>query len=147
MTQYNTLNVELSNSQLNKLKSTIKNGTEVTLNISSNLIGSSNDETNVPRKLLLTNTQVSKIRKAFANGSSANIEFSKTQLSKIVQSGGLIGLNYLIAPIKGLLSVPKIINNKIEHFVKKKEKIYDTIKIVDNSIKGIKKIFRAGITL
>ena len=147
MTQYNTLNVELSNSQLNKLKSTIKNGTEVTLNISSNLIGSSNDETNVPRKLLLTNTQVSKIRKAFANGSSANIEFSKTQLSKIVQSGGLIGLNYLIAPIKGLLSVPKIINNKIEHFVEKKEKIYDTIKIVDNSIKGIKKIFRAGITL
>ena len=147
MTQYNTLNVELSNSQLNKLKSTIKNGTEVTLNISSNLIGSSNDETNVPRKLLLTNTQVSKIRKAFANGSSANIEFSKTQLSKIVQSGGLIGLNYLIAPIKGLLSVPKIINNKIEHFVEKKEKIYDTIKTVDNSIKGIKKIFRAGITL
>ena len=47
-----------------------KIGTEVTLNLSSNLIRSSNDETNFPHKLLLTDTQVSKIRKAFANGSS-----------------------------------------------------------------------------
>ena len=46
MTQYNTLNVKLSNSQLNKLKSGIKTGIEVTLNLSSNLIGNSNDETN-----------------------------------------------------------------------------------------------------
>ena len=45
---------------------------------------SSNDETNFSRKILLTNTQVSKIRRAFANGSSANIKFSKPQLSKIV---------------------------------------------------------------
>ena len=83
MTQYNTLNVKLSNSQLNKLKSAIKNGTEVTLNLSSNLIGNSNDETNFPHKLLLTDTQVSKICKTFANGSSANIKFSKNQLSKL----------------------------------------------------------------
>ena len=53
MTQYSFLNVKLSNSQLNKLKSTIKNGTEVTLNLSSNLTGSSNDENNFPHKLLL----------------------------------------------------------------------------------------------
>ena len=78
MTQCNTLNVKLSNSQLNKLKSAIKNGNKVTLYLSSNLIGSSNDETNFLHKLLLTNTQVSKIRKSFANGSSANIKFSKT---------------------------------------------------------------------
>ena len=78
MTQYNTSNVKLSNSQLNKLKSAIKSGTEVTLNLSSNLIENSNDETNFPHKLLLTDKQVSKIRKAFANGSSANIKFSKT---------------------------------------------------------------------
>ena len=45
MTKYNTLNVKLSNSQLNKLKSEIKNGTEITLNLSSNLTGTSNDET------------------------------------------------------------------------------------------------------
>ena len=79
------LNVKLSNLHLNKLKSTIKNRTEVTLNLSSNLFGSSNDKTNFPHKLLLTNTQVSKIRKVFTNGSSANIKFSKTQLSEIVQ--------------------------------------------------------------
>ena len=52
MTQYNTLNVKLYNSKRNKLKSSIKGGTEVTLNVSSNLIGKSNYETN-----LLTNTQ------------------------------------------------------------------------------------------
>ena len=48
MTQYNTLNVKLSNSQLNKLISAIKKGTEVTLNLSSNFTGSYNDETNFP---------------------------------------------------------------------------------------------------
>ena len=80
MTHYNTLNVKLSNSQLNKLKSRIKNGTEVTLKISSNVVGDSNDENNFPHKLLLTNTQVPELRKAFANGSSANIKLSKTQL-------------------------------------------------------------------
>ena len=62
MTQYNTLNVKLFNSQLNKIFN--KNETEVTLNLSSNLIRNSNDETNFPRKLLLTNIQVSKICKA-----------------------------------------------------------------------------------
>ena len=69
MTQYNALNVKLSNLQLNKLKSVIKNGTEVTLNLSSNLIRNSNDETNFPHKLLLTDTQVSKIHTVLANGS------------------------------------------------------------------------------
>ena len=69
MTQYNALNVKLSNLQLNKLKSVIKNGTKVTLNLSSNLIRNSNDETNFPHKLLLTDTQVSKIHTVFANGS------------------------------------------------------------------------------
>ena len=55
------------------------------------MIGSSNDKTNFPHKLLLTDTQVSKIRTVFANGSSANIKLSKTQLSKIVQLGGVLG--------------------------------------------------------
>ena len=56
MTQYNTLNGKLSNSQLNKLKSEMKNGTQVTWNFSSNVIGNSNDESNFPLKLILTNT-------------------------------------------------------------------------------------------
>ena len=58
MSHYNTLNLKLSNSQLNKLKSGIKNGTEVTLTVSSNLIGSSDDKTNFPHKILLIDTKV-----------------------------------------------------------------------------------------
>ena len=66
------------NSQLSKLKSGIKNGTEATLNLSSNFTRKFNDETNFPHQILLTDTQVLKICKAFANNSSANINFSKT---------------------------------------------------------------------
>ena len=91
MTQNNTLNVKLSNSQLNKIKSGIKNGTELTLNLASNLIGDSNGETHLPHKLLLTNTQVSRLHKKFSNDSLANIKLSKTQLHKIGQSGGFLG--------------------------------------------------------
>ena len=88
MTQYNSLNVKLSNSQLNKLKSAIKNETEVVLRLSSNIIG--DNETNFPHKLLLSNTQVSNLRKAFANNLSADIKLSKTQLAKMIQSGGFL---------------------------------------------------------
>ena len=77
MTQCNTLNVKMYNTQLNKFKSGIKNGTEVTL---SNVVGDSNDENNFLHRLLLTNAQVSKLREVFANGSPANIKKSKTQL-------------------------------------------------------------------
>ena len=89
MTQYNSLNVKLSDSQLNKFKSATKNETEVVLRLSSNMIG--DNETDFPHKLLLTNRQVANIRKAFANNSSTDIELSKTQLSKMIQSGGFIG--------------------------------------------------------
>ena len=82
MTQYNILNVKLSNSKL-KLKSGIKNDTEVTVNLSSNVVDDSNDENNFPHNLLLTNTKVLRLLKAFANGLSANIKLSKTQLHKI----------------------------------------------------------------
>ena len=77
MTQYNSLNVKLSNLQLNKLKSATKNETEVVLRLSSNMIG--NNETNFPHELLLTDRQVSNLRKSFANNSSADIKLSKTQ--------------------------------------------------------------------
>ena len=91
MTQYNRLNVKLSNSQLNKLKSAIKNETEVVIRLSPSMICDSNDEANFPHELLLTYRQVSSIRKLFANNSSADIKFSKTQLSKMIQSGGFLG--------------------------------------------------------
>ena len=61
MTQYNSLNVKLSNSQLNKLKSAIKNETEVVLRLSCNMIGDSNDETNFPHELSLTDRQISSL--------------------------------------------------------------------------------------
>ena len=77
----------MSNSQLNKLKSGINNGTEVTLKLLSKVAGDSYGENNFPHKLLLTNVQVSKLRQAFATNSSANTELPKTQLHKIGQSG------------------------------------------------------------
>ena len=90
MTQYNSLNVKLSNSQLNKLKSAIKNETDVVLRLSSNMIGNSDDETNFSYKLLLTNRQVANLCKAFANYLSTDIKLSKTQLSKMIQLGGFL---------------------------------------------------------
>ena len=101
MTQYNRLNVKLSNSQLNKLKSSTKNETDVVLRISSNMVSNSNDNTNFPHELLLTNRQVANIRKAFTNHSSIDIKLSKTQLSKMIQSGGFFGnlLGKLAGPL------------------------------------------------
>ena len=58
-----TLNVNVSNLQINKLKLGKNNGTELTLKISSNIVGDSNDENNYQHKLLLINTQVFKLRK------------------------------------------------------------------------------------
>ena len=78
MTKYNSLNVKLSNSQLNKSKSGIKNKSEVVLRLSPNMIGNSNDETNFPHKLFLANREVANLRKAFANYSSIDIKLSKT---------------------------------------------------------------------
>ena len=81
MTKYNILNVKFSNSQLNKLKNEIKNmalkyATVVTSKISSNVVDDSDDKNNFPHKLLLTNTQVSNLCKAFANVSPANVKLS-----------------------------------------------------------------------
>ena len=84
MTQYNSLNVKLSNSQLNKLKLAIKSETEVVaLRLSSKMIGV--NETNFPHKLLLTNRQVANLHNAFANYLSTNIKLSKAPLSKMIQ--------------------------------------------------------------
>ena len=91
MKQCNRLNMKLSNWQLNKLKSAIKIETDVVIRSSPNMIGDSNDEANFPHELLLTDRQVSSIRKAFSNNSSVDIKFSKTQLSKMIQSGGFLG--------------------------------------------------------
>ena len=59
------------------------------LRLSSNVIG--DDETSFPQKLLLTNRQVLNLRKSFSNKLSTDIKLSKTQLSKMIQSGGFFG--------------------------------------------------------
>ena len=82
MAQYNKLNTKLSNSQLIKLKSAIKNETYAVIILSPNLISDSNGKSNFPHELLVTDRQVSSVRKAFSNNLSADIKFSKTQLSK-----------------------------------------------------------------
>ena len=89
MIQCNSSNVKLSNLQLNKLKSALKNETEKVLKLSLNMVG--DDETNFPHKLLLINRQVANLRKAFPNYLSTDIKLSKTQISKIIQSGGFLG--------------------------------------------------------
>ena len=117
MTQYNTLNVKLSNSQLNKLKSGIKIGTEVILKVLSNVVGDSNDENSFPHNLLLTNTQVWRLPKTFANNSSANIKLSKTQLHKIGQSGGFLSRPLGLFLKSGLPLIANVLlNHKLKVF-------------------------------
>ena len=104
MTQYNSLNIKLSNSQLNKLKSSIKNETDVVLRLPSNMVGNSNNETNFPHKLLLTNRQILSLRKAFANHTSVDIKLSKAQLTKM-QKGRF--LKFLMSLFKSGLPLLK----------------------------------------
>ena len=100
----------MSNSQLDKLKWGIKIGTEVTLKLSCDVAGDFNDENNFPHKLLLTNTQVSRLCKAFVNGSSANIKLLKIQLHKIGQSRRFISAPPTIPKITSSLANPIIIH-------------------------------------
>ena len=93
MIQYNSLNVKLSNWQLDKFKSAIKNETEVALRLSSSMVG--DNETNVSHKLLLTNRQVANIRKVFANNSSVNIKLSKTNYQRWYNQDDLL-VDYLV---------------------------------------------------
>ena len=107
MTQYNSWNVKLSNSQLHNLKFSLKIETEVVLRLSSNMIV--NNETNFPRELLLTDRQVSNLCKSFVNNSSADIN-----LSKMIQSGG-----FLIRVLGPLLKTGlSLINNVITPLAK-----------------------------
>ena len=87
MAEYNKVNVKLSDSRLNKLKSAVKNQTGVTLRINIKMF----DGKNLPHELLLTTRQKTKLRNAIENNMSTDIKLSKTQISKIIQSGGFFG--------------------------------------------------------
>ena len=107
MTQYNSLNVKLSKSQLNKLKSAIKKENDVILRLSSNMMDNSDDEDNFPCKLLLANRQVANLRKAFANHTTTDIKLSKAQLTKMKKGGFLRVLAQLLK--SGLLLLKSVI--------------------------------------
>ena len=112
MTQYNSLNVKLSNLQLDKLKFPTENEIEVVLRLSSKMIG--DDETNFSHKLLLTNRQVSNLHKAFAVKSSTDIKLSKIQKSQMIQSGRFLGR--LLGPL--LKTGLPLMNNVIKPLAK-----------------------------
>ena len=139
MTQSNSLNVKLANSQLNKLKSSIKNETDVVLRISSNMVSNSNDNTNFPHELLLTNRQVANICKAFAKNTSIDIKLSKTQLSKMIQPGGFLG-NLLVKLASPLMKVAMpLVKNVLAPLG-----LSAAMSAIDGSIK--KKILGSGAT-
>ena len=105
MSQYNSLNVELSNLELNKLKSAIKNERKVVLILSSNMIGNSDDETNFPHELLFTNRQVANHHRAFANNPSTDVKFSKTQSGGYLRRFLVLLLKAVIKPLAKTKSV------------------------------------------
>ena len=100
---------------IKEAKETIKDFSQGT--VKTNLADDSNDENNFPHKFLLTNTEVSKLRKAFANNSSANIKLSKAQLHKVGQSGGF--LSRLLGPLlkTGLLLIVNVLKPLAKSFL------------------------------
>ena len=87
MVEYNTVNAKISDSQINKLKSAVKNRQETTLRMNTRMFSANN----LPRGLLLTTRQTSKLRNAIENNTSTDIKFSKGQISKTIQCGGFLG--------------------------------------------------------
>ena len=97
MVEYNKVNVKLSDTQLKKLKTAVKNETGTTLRINLKMfIGN-----NLLHELLLTTRQKTKVRNAFNNIMSSDLKLSKAQISKIIESGGFLGslLGKLAGPL------------------------------------------------
>ena len=116
MTQYNSLNVKLSNSQFNKLKSAIKNETDVILRLLSNMIGNSEEEANFPHNLLVTNRQVANIRKDFAKHTPTDIKMQKGGFLRFLApllKSGLPLLKSVIEPLGMLGLTDASINKKV----------------------------------
>ena len=108
MVEYSKVDVKLSNTQLNKLKSTVKNKTGTTLRINLKML----NENNLPHELLLTTRQKTKLRNAFNNNMSTDLKLSKAQITKIIKSGRYLGssLSKLAVPLmKVAILLAKII--------------------------------------
>ena len=152
MVEYNTVNAKLSNSQLNKLKSAVKNRQGTTLRVNSKIF----NRNNLPHELLLTTRQTTKLRNAIESNMSTDIKLSKAQISKIIQSGGFLGkplgpllktglslLKLVIKPL-GLLGLTAA-SSGIDAGVQKK--IYGggskTLVISNNDIQDVLKIVKS----
>ena len=97
MVEYSKVNVKLSDSQIKKLKDAVKDNTGTTLRINLKMFNG-NDS---PHELLLTTRQKTKLRNASNNKTSADLKLSKTQIVKMIQSGGFLGS--LLRKLAGLL--------------------------------------------
>ena len=97
MVEYNKVNVKLSDTQLKKLNTSVKNKTGATLRMSLKMF----NENDLPHELLLTTKQKTKLRNAFNNKMSTDLKLSKAEISKIIQSGGFLGslLSKLAGPL------------------------------------------------
>ena len=107
MVEYSQANVKLSDTQLKKLKTVVKNKTGTTLRISLKMFNGSN----LSHELLLTTRQKTKLRNTF-NNMSTDLKLSKSQISKIIRSGGFLGslLSKLTGPlIKVAILLAKIV--------------------------------------
>ena len=83
MVEYNTVNAKLSDSQLNILKSAVKNRQGTTLRMDTRMFS----ENDLSHEFLLTTRQTSNLRNAIENNMSTDIKLSKAEISKIIQSG------------------------------------------------------------
>ena len=113
MVKCSKVNIKLSDSHLDKLKTVAKNQTEVTLRIKIKMFNGNN----LPHKLLLTTRQKTKPTNVFNNNMWTDIKLSKAQISKIIQSGGFLGslLSELVGPLmKVVVSLAKIILAPLE---------------------------------
>ena len=110
MVEYNKVNVKLSDTELKNLKNAVKNKTGTTLRISLKMFNGNN----LPHELLLTTRQKTKVRNAFSNNLSTDLKLSKTQISKIIQSGGFLGR--LLGPL--LKTGLPLIENLIKQLAK-----------------------------
>ena len=97
MVKQNTVNAQVSHSQLHKLKSAVKNKQKATLRINARMFST----INLPHKLLLTTRQTTKLRNATQDNKSTDITLSKAQISQIIQYGGF--LDSLLSKIAGPL--------------------------------------------
>ena len=84
MVEYNTINAKLSDSQLNKLKSAVKNKQGTNLRMSTRMFNGNNE-------LVLTTRQTTRLRNVFENNMATDIKLSKVQISKIIESGRFLG--------------------------------------------------------